>query len=344
MPRRLLTGVLLLAVMFGPADLMAEEITTGSALPELVETPPSPPAGFATPAEVMQALQQGHIRIVQLPPPDDAVAEQKNVEYGRVDNRRLLLDLYTPANLKAPAPGIILIHGGGWKGGRKEDYTVYGRRLAAKGYVVASIDYRLSDEARFPAALEDCKCAVRWMRANADTLNVYPDTIGVGGGSAGGHLSLLVGYCDSETGFDNSGGHSGISSKVQCIVDLYGPSDLTTDFVRRNKLAGTLVSGFLGKSIDEAPDLYRRASPINYVSKDSPPTLILHGTVDDVVPIDQSDALAEKLTELKVPHIYDRLPGWPHAMDLSQEVNDRCLWFMERFFARYLQLPEGAPQ
>jgi len=272
------------------------------------------------------------------------VTERKNVEYGRVGNRRLLLDLYTPRNLQAPVPGIILIHGGGWKGGRKEDYTVYGRRLAAKGYVVASIDYRLSDEARFPAALEDCKCAVRWMRSNADTLRVNPNTIGVGGGSAGGHLSLLVGYCDSTASFDNSGGHPGISSKVQCIVDLYGPSDLTTDFVRQNKLAGALVSGFLGKSIDEAPELYSRASPINYVSANVPPTLILHGTVDDVVPIDQSDTLAARLAEFKVPYIYDRLPGWPHAMDLSQEVNDRCLWFMERFFARYLQQPEEPSQ
>ncbi len=100
-----------------------------------------------------------------------------------------------------------------------------------------------------------------------------------------------------------------------------------------------MTARFLGAPYAEQPDLYRSASPIEYVSPGDPPTLILHGTVDDVVPVGQSDLLAAKLAQANIPYIYDRLPGWPHAMDLSQDVNDRCVWFMERFFDRYLKQP-----
>jgi acetyl esterase/lipase len=232
---------------------------------------------------------------------------------------------------------LIFIHGGGWKGGKKDDYRVYGIHYAQRGYVVASVGYRLSGEALYPAAVNDVKCAVRWMRASAEKIDVDPNRLGVVGGSAGGHLSMMIGYSSDVPELDGDGGHAGVSSRVQAVVDIYGPVDLTTDFVRENEMAKALCKSFFGGLVDEQIDLYRQASPINHLTKDDPPTLILHGTIDDVVPIDQGDMLAAKLTELKIPYVYDRLPGWPHAMDASVPVNERARWFMDRFLDRYLK-------
>ncbi len=185
--------------------------------------------------------------------------------------------------------------------------------------------------------MEDAKCAVRWLRANAAKYNVDPDKIAVIGGSAGGHLAMMVGYSSNDPGLDGNGGNSKVSSRVQVVVDFYGPYDLTTQFAQN---AGA-VKKFLGnKSYPEAKELYERASPAKYLTAQAPPTLILHGTIDDVVPIGQSDALAEKLKALKVPFAYDRLEGWPHAMDAAESVNERCQYFMNHFFEKHLPLPK----
>ncbi|MCB9954169.1 MAG: alpha/beta hydrolase [Planctomycetaceae bacterium] len=332
--RKLVVAVLFVGVA-GPV-VVGEEITTGSAVSILQEQPPAPPQGFNTAAAAMLAVQTGKVKLVAMPPGDE-IEEQRNVEYGRVGDHSLKLNLYAPKERSEPLPGIIMIHGGAWKAGRKEDYAFYGRKLASKGYVVASIDYRLSQEAVFPAAIQDCKCAVRWMRANAKDLGVNPEVIGVGGGSAGGHLAMMVGYCQNVPEFEGDGGHANVSSNVQCVVNLYGPYDLTTEFVRNNPFARQVVGEFLGASVKENRSLCLKASPAKYLTSEAPPTLILHGTVDDIVPINQSDLLSQRLKEVDVPYIYDRLPGWPHAMDLSQDVNDRCVWFMERFFDQYLK-------
>ncbi|MEZ5942981.1 MAG: alpha/beta hydrolase [Planctomycetaceae bacterium] len=339
--RRLAVVTLLLLVAI--PDAVSEEVTTGSALNILREAPPKPPKGFNTAAAAMLAVQTGKVKLVAMPPGDE-VEEQRNVEYGRVGDHALKLNLYSPKERNELLPGIILIHGGAWKAGRKEDYAFYGRKLASKGYVVASIDYRLSQDAVFPAAVQDCKCAVRWMRANAKDLGVNPEAIGVGGGSAGGHLAMMVGYCQSNPEFEGDGGHATTSSDVQCVVNLYGPYDLTTEFVRNNPFARQVVGEFLGASVKENKALCLKASPAKYLTSEAPPTLILHGTVDDIVPINQSDLLSQRLKEVDVPYIYDRLPGWPHAMDLSQDVNDRCVWFMERFFDQYLKQPTNTGQ
>ena len=121
------------------------------------------------------------------------------------------------------------------------------------------------------------------------------------------------------------------------MFDFYGPYDLTTPFAQN---AGA-VKKFLGnQSYSEARELYERASPGKYLTAQAPPTLILHGTIDDIVPISQSDALAEKLKALKIPFVYDRLEGWPHAMDAAEGVNERCQYFMNRFFDQHLPLPK----
>ena len=325
----LLSILLLLAA--SPVDVQAA--VSGTALKELGEEPPSPPPGFPSKEKLMESLTSGKIPVadVRAPTPED-VEVTSDIEYGRVGDRPLLLDLYRPKKMTEPAPGLLFIHGGGWKHGKKEDYRYYTNWFAHRGYVVASVSYRMSGEAIYPAAVQDVKCAVRWMRANADKYHIDPNKIGVAGGSAGGHLALMIGYSSDVPELEGNGGHPGVSSRVQAVVDLYGPTDLTTEFAR----AKDLLLDFIGKPFAEAKELYRQASPIMHVSKDDPPTLILHGTIDQVVPIRQADLLSEKLKDSGVPFVYDRLDGWPHTMDLSRDVNERCRWFMERFFARYL--------
>ncbi len=301
------------------------------------ETPPPAP-GYKSSAELMAAMATGQVKLISQPkelPP--GVTELKNIEYGKVGDRSLQLDLYLPEKAAQPVPGLIFIHGGAWSGGTRDVYKYYTVRYAKKGYVAATISYRLSGEAPFPAAVEDAKCAVRWMRANATKYHIDPNKIAVIGGSAGGHLSMMVGYSSDVAALEGNGGNPGVSSHVQAVVSFYGPCDLTTDFARNNGA----VKKFLGdKTFEEAREAYPLASPITHLSKGDPPTLILHGTLDDVVQIDQSDTLAAKLKELGIPCVYDRLEGWPHAMDLAQVVNDRGQFFMNEFLAKYLPLPK----
>ena len=300
----------------------------------LPENAPTPPAGWPT----ENALKLGYllgrvdtvdIRNVEVP---SGVEERKDLEYGHVGDHSLRLDLYSPKKLTKPVPGLIFIHGGGWSGGHRSDYKLYAVEFARKGYVVATISYRFAPEYRFPAAVEDAKCAVRWMRVNAAELHVDPERIAVIGGSAGGYLALMVGYTANSMTFDGHGGHEEVSSSVRAVVDLYGPTNLDTPIGRKSDL----VYNFLGKKFEDDPELFRIASPINYATAESPPTFVLHGTIDSTVPVAQSDALVEKLKKLGVPCWYDRLDGWPHTMDIVKSVNDRTQTLLLRFFETYL--------
>lgn len=309
----------------------------GSSEQAKVESPPEAP-GYETEAQILAAIALGKIKTIESPkemPP--GVQLTKDVEYGQGSGRPLMLDLYSPIKQTKPAPGLIFIHGGAWKGGNKDMYRPYAVRYAQRGYVVVSISYRLSKEAPFPAAVEDAKCAVRWMRANADKYKVDPNHICVLGGSAGGHLATMVGYSCDQKDLEGSGGWPGISSRVQAVVDIYGPCDLTIPKLRD---ADSVRQFLAGKTFDEAPELYKKASPLFYLSKDDPPTLILHGTLDSLVPIAQSDALAERLKQTGVPCTYDRLEGWPHVMDLAEVVFKRCVFFIDRFLAENMPVPD----
>jgi acetyl esterase/lipase len=301
----------------------------------LSDTPPPTPPGFASQDEAMKAVLANRVKVflpqapIALP---EGVVETKDVEYGKVGDRKLLLDLYMPAKLDKPAPGLIFIHGGGWKGGNRSDYKYYTVRYAKRGYVCATISYRFSQEAPFPAAVQDAKCAVRWMRANAAKYHVDPDRIAVLGGSAGGYLAMMVGYTSDVPELEGDGGYPEVSNKVRAVVNLYGPCDLDCPQARNVDV----VRSFIGKPYDEARELYEKASPVRYVTRDDPPTLILHGTVDATVSIEQSDRLAAKLKEVGVPCQYEKFEGWPHTMDVAIDVNLRCQWFMNRFFRQYL--------
>ena len=298
---------------------------------------PVPPPGYKSKLEILAAYGIGKLKIIDrdVPLPDGVVLE-KDIEYGNAGGHPLQLDLYRPANLTRPVPALLFIHGGAWKSGKRQDYHVYTAAYAKKGYVVATASYRLSGQAPFPAAVQDCKCAVRWLRANAKKYNIDPGKIAVVGGSAGGHLSMMLGYSD-DPALEGDSGHRGVSSRVSAVVNIYGVYDMTTRIAKESDA----VKSFLqGKSFEEAPGLYQQSSPRFHLDKTDPPTLILHGTIDETVPVAQSDRLAEHLKRLQIPHAYGRLDGWPHTMDIAKPVNDYCQAMMDLFFAEHLPLPE----
>jgi len=219
------------------------------------------------------------------------------------------LTLYVPEDGDVPFPLVIFIHGGGFMMG---DSTMYGAEeidpVVAAGYAVASLNYRLSGEAIFPAAVEDVKAAVRWLRASADTYNLDPDRFAAWGGSAGGNLAAMLGTSGDVAEFDNPDlGNENVSSRVQAVVDQFGPLDflqMDTQFAtddgcpasaENHDAANSPESMYLGAEIQTVPELAATANPITYVTDDDPPFFIQHGTADCNVPPAQSQQLYDAL-------------------------------------------------
>jgi acetyl esterase/lipase len=253
-----------------------------------------------------------------------------------------------PPILRAPAPAAVYVHGGSWVSGNLNSggfiIRTVGPDLASLGFVVVSIDYRLGPREPWPAQIEDVKCAIRYLRANAHALNINPNAIGAWGHSAGGHLVALLGMAGPAAGWD-VGAHPGVSSKVQAVVDMAGPSDLLT---LGNKGAAPLVKqsfvSLLGGVAPEKVDAaLRAASPVTYVAPDNPPFLLLHSDDDRIVPVEQSKELAFFLTLAHVPaqlvivhhggHNFDQPKQSPDQRQISSTIVD--------FFIRTLLLHQA---
>ena len=285
------------------------------------ERPLKAPRGFRSEGFLKAAYAIRLLKLIETEPAvPESIEVRKDIVYRQVDSTSLQLDIYKLKSLSKAAPVLIFIHGGAWAKGKRSDYLPYLVDYAQKGYVTVTVSYRLSGVAPFPAAVQDVQTSVQWIRANAGEYLIDPEKIALIGGSAGGHLAMMVAYADSP-------GH-----KVQTVVNLYGPTDLTTEYARNR---GECLN-FLGTSYQERPDLYKAASPRTYISRDDPPTLIFHGTIDALVPVSQSDSLHKWLDRAGVPNEYHRLKGWPHTMDLSTKVNDYCQYYMDAFFKQYL--------
>lgn len=331
-PVRLTAGIVIAALIAVlPGCKPATETPHRPAAP-----PPAAPQGFASVEEAMKAVMDKKVPMVDtsIDIPADVV-ETKDIEYGRVGDRPLLLDLYMPVSPPNPVPVLIFIHGGGWYKGDRSDYKYYTVRYAKQGYAAATISYRLSDEAKFPAAVEDAKCAVRWVRANASTYGFESNFIAVIGGSAGGHLAMMAGYTAGDPALEGAGGHTEWSSKVAAVVNFYGPSDLRTDTAR----TASEVTRFLGQTYEENQEVFAQASPITHIDGDCPPTLIFHGSIDQLVPVEQSEILASRLQAAGVPCDLHVLEGWPHTMDAAQAVNDYCRYYLDAFLEKYVPRP-----
>jgi acetyl esterase/lipase len=221
----------------------------------------------------------------------DGISVYTDVEYRRVGGRKERLDVYLPKGEAPPGgwPAILAIHGGGWHGGNKGGYGQMAARLAQHGFVVVSPDYVLSRPGApsWPDNLEDVREAVRWIR-RAKEINVNPRRIAALGASAGGHLAALLGTDQEQAPLD-------VSTKVDAVIDFYGPTDLKALAAARAQTVGPLRL-LLGGLAAEFPDRYDAASPIRHVSRDDPPMLIVHGAKDALVPVEQSKALADALT------------------------------------------------
>ena len=223
------------------------------------------------------------------------------------------LDLVVPASSVA-VPLIVWIHGGGWEQGSYHQNPA--RAMAARGYAVASIGYRLSAQAKYPAQLEDCKAAVRWLRAHAGGYGIDPERIGVWGASAGGHLAALLGTTAKEKRFD-VGENLDQSSAVRCVIDSFGPADFLhwgdPPLPASYDTPNTAVARLLGGRVADHEELALLASPVRFVDGDSVPFLIMHGEKDPIVPVQQSVVLDAALRRAGVESTLVIVPGGGHG-------------------------------
>jgi len=250
-----------------------------------------------------------------------------DVPYVKDGSQAQKLDIIRPKEkLEKPMPVIVWIHGGGWIAGDKGPDGRFVVPYAKKGYFGVSINYRFSNEAIFPAQIEDCKCAIRFLRAHAKEYNIDPDRIGVWGASAGGHLSALLGTAGDVKELEGKGGWQEFSSRVQAVCDWFGPTDITK--MKHLNEAKNLVGG----DIEKNHDLAVKASPITYVTKDDPPFMILQGAKDNLVPLEQSTLLEKKLKEAGVPVELIIFEGAGHGgPDFEKkETKDRIMKFFDK--------------
>jgi acetyl esterase/lipase len=260
----------------------------------------------------------------------------RNLAYIEGGHERNRLDLYLPEKADGRLPLIVWIHGGAWMAGSKTDPSP-AFMMVRKGYAVASINYRLSQHAVFPAQIEDCKAAIRWLRANADKYHLDPDHIGVWGASAGGHLVALLGTTANVKQWDGHGGNLDQSSRVQCVVDWFGPTELASMGAEGDP-PGSPVALLVGGPAQENKDKVRKASPLTYVDKNSAPFLILHGDKDDIVPPKQSELLADALKKAGVEVTLQVVEGNGHG---GPGFGSPENWKLtDDFFAKHLQKKE----
>jgi acetyl esterase/lipase len=254
----------------------------------------------------------------------------RDLEYVKGGHERQKLDLYLPEKAEGKLPVIVWIHGGGWHQGSKDRCPAVG--FVTKGYAVASVGYRLSQHAKFPAQIEDCKAAIRWLRAHAAKYPLDPDRIGAWGASAGGHLVALLGTTGNDKTMEGKEGNLEQSSKVQAVVDWFGP----TDFLKvRGGGAESPVSQLLGGPISENKEKAALASPVTHVQKGDPPFLIMHGDMDPTVSVAQSEELAEALQKAGVDVTLKILKGAKHGGAEFSSAESRKL--IADFFDKHLK-------
>ena len=238
----------------------------------------------------------------------EGVRIERDIEYGNVDGIPLQLDAYLPEEGGAH-PVVVLIHGGGWRGGDKSGFAREAVSYAQDGIAAFSLNYRLSDVATYPAAVDDCVTAMRFLRTNAERFNLDPDRMAVKGGSAGAHLSLMMAFLEPEEDEVNTAGEP-IRNRVVCVVSQSGPSDFTA--LDDMKTERALVA-FMGGPYEENQEAYRQASPVTHVSADDPPALLLHGDVDRTVPYTQATILRDRMEEIGVAVELITIEGGGHG-------------------------------
>lgn len=284
----------------------------------------------------------GHRRVgfgaATLPP---GVNAERNIPYVSNGHANEVLDLFLPEQRdNKPLPLMIWIHGGAWLGGSHSNPPVL--YLVKKGLAIASIEYRFSSHAKWPAQSYDCKAAIRFLRSNASKYGIDPDRFGVGGDSAGGHLAAFLGTSGDVPEMEGDLGVAGVSSRVQAVVDWFGPTDVTLmaqqsgpHSMIQHDAPNSPESLLLGGPVQEKHELAKTANPLTYVDKSDPPFLIMHGDNDQLVPRDQSVILAKALIDAGVEVTMQTIAGAGHEGPQFHSAKSRRL--VENFLARNLK-------
>ncbi len=269
--------------------------------------------------------------VIKIP---ESVIQHKDVIFKEVDGEKIGVDIYQPKGDNTENPLILIIHGGYWKAGDKFVHTQQGIEFAEMGYTVASVNYRLSAKHKFPSNIEDIYDCINFLTKNASKYNIDPTRIVTYGGSAGGHLSAFIGLAANTEGRQYNEGIN--SDAIKGIISFYGMHDLTLPIQKEHPY----TIQYIGKSFDEASASYRDASPIYHVDKNDPPVLLVHGTIDGSVSIKNSEALNAMLDYVGVENTFDKVEGWPHAMDYFSPIYERTLWFTYKFLEEHMPSDE----
>lgn len=250
-----------------------------------------------------------------------AVEIRRDVEYGTANGKRLLLDAYVPPAGEDRRPAVVMIHGGGWRVGDKASWRPEAERLATKGWVAFSINYRLDEPAVFPAEIEDVQAAVRWVRAHAEEYKVDPARIAAIGESAGGHLAAMLATLGT--------GALDRDARIRVGAAWSPPVDLTA-------LAGSRGAGWIGPLLgcnqQTCPDRLAQSSPVTHVDGTDAPLYLVSST-EELVPLSQSQAMADRLKAVGVEHRLDVYPGNRHALDFRDDAWNPTLAFLETHLA-----------
>ena len=262
------------------------------------------------------------------------IRTEKDVVFGSTGGRQLRCDVYSPAPAMQAA-GVLLLHGGYWSRGHRSAMEVFGTRLAAAGMVAVASEYRLSGESPWPAQIYDVKTAIRWMRATAGDLGIDDTRLAVLGRSAGGHLALLAAGTPGRAEFEGDGGQPGVDTSVAAAVALFSPTVLS---VREQTERGAVPAQLLfGDRTNER--LAADASPLTYVNASYPPTFLLHGAADEIVPASASIVMHQALSDAGVPvelHLY---ASQPHGFAGRPPFIDQCTAEIVSFLTRSLPSP-----
>lgn len=282
----------------------------------------------------------------QEPPPGFRVL--RDLDYVGDGNKRQMLDLYLPeTKTTKPRPLVVYVHGGGWESGSKEQAGVLFNLLKGREYTGASINYRLTNEAIWPAQIHDCKAAIRALRAHAAESQIDPGKIAVFGISAGGHLVSMLGVTGGVKELEGElGPHLSQSSRVTCVLDFCGPSNFLT-FAGEGTIINvddpkTGLCKLIGGTVKEKPEVARNASPVNYLTSDDAPFLIIHGTKDNIVRYAQATEFDTALEKAKIPATLITGTNGGHVF-FSAPLFERMRAFLDRhLLGKDVQIPEGA--
>lgn len=257
----------------------------------------------------------------------ESIIRDYDVVYTKASGQELKLDVARPSGEGEPLATIIVIHGGGWRGGNKESNRRFLDQFAAQGFVAVSPQYRLVPNATFPAQIHDVKAAVRWLKTNAGKYRIDPNRIGAMGFSAGGHLALMLGTANPEDGLEGDLEPKGPDSRIRAVVNYFGPTDLDADDIPDE--SKPLVDAFLGGRVSEKKAEASKASPLDLLTPNDAPILTFQGTKDPLVPHSQAIKLAEAMTEKGVAGRLELFIGEGHGWENIENTLEEATQFLE---------------